>query len=168
MVQQSLTMSGDASEAPSLVERDFPEDTAVRFNYLPAVHATLALDHGDSSKAIELLQVAVPYELSRPRSGTFTYFGALYPVYLSGQAYLAARQGTEAAREFQKIVDRRGITIGDAFSALAHLGLARAYAVSGDKAKARKKCQDFRALWKDADSEIPILKKAKVEYAKLQ
>jgi serine/threonine protein kinase/tetratricopeptide (TPR) repeat protein len=166
-----LAMSGDASEAQSLandLERDFPEDTSVRFNYLPAVHATLALHHGDPSKAIELLQVAVPYELSSPRSATFAYFGALYPVYLRGQAYLAARQGTEAAREFQKIVDRRGITIGDAFSALAHLGLARAYAVSGDNAKARKKYQDFLTFWKDADSEIPILKKAKLEYAKLQ
>ena len=167
----ALAMSGDASQAQSLtndLERDFPEDTSVRFNYLPAVHATLALDHGDSSKAIELLQVAVPYELSSPRSATFAYFGALYPVYVRGQAYLAARQGAEAAREFQKIVDHRGIVIGDAFGVLAHLGMARAYALQGDTAKARKKYQDFFTVWKDADSEIPILKKAKVEYAKLQ
>ena len=167
----ALAMSGDASQAQSLtndLERDFPEDTSVRFNYLPAVHATLALDHGDSSKAIELLQVAVPHELSSPRSATFAYFGALYPVYVRGQAYLAARQGAEAAREFQKIVDHRGIVIGDAFGVLAHLGMARAYALQGDTAKARKKYQDFFTVWKDADSEIPILKKAKVEYAKLQ
>ena len=167
----ALAMSGDASQAQSLtndLERDFPEDTSVRFNYLPAVHATLALDHGDSSKAIEFLQVAVPYELSSPRSATFAYFGALYPVYVRGQAYLAARQGAEAAREFQKIVDHRGIVIGDAFGVLAHLGMARAYALQGDTAKARKKYQDFFTVWKDADSEIPILKKAKVEYAKLQ
>jgi tetratricopeptide (TPR) repeat protein len=162
----ALAMSGDASQAQSLtndLERDFPEDTSVRFNYLPAVHATLALDHGDSSKAIELLQVAVPHELSSPRSATFAYFGALYPVYVRGQAYLAARQGAEAAREFQKIVDHRGIVIGDAFGVLAHLGMARAYALQGDTAKARKKYQDFFTVWKDADSEIPILKKAKVE-----
>jgi len=166
-----LAMSGDAYQAQSLandLERDFPEDTSVRFNYLPAVHATLALGHGDPSKAIELLQVAVPYELSSPRSATFAYFGALYPVYVRGQAYLAARQGAEAAREFQKIVDHRGIVIGDAFGVLAHLGMARAYAMQGDTAKARKKYQDFLTLWKDADSEIPILKKAKVDYAKLQ
>jgi serine/threonine protein kinase/tetratricopeptide (TPR) repeat protein len=167
----ALAMSGDASQAESLTNdlaRDFPEDTSVRFNYLPAVHATLALDHGDPSKAIELLEVAVPYELSSPRSATFAYFGALYPVYVRGQAYLAARQGAEAAREFQKIVDHRGIVIGDASGVLAHLGMARAYAMQGDTAKARKKYQDFLTVWKDADSEIPILKKAKQEYAKLQ
>jgi len=165
-----LAMSGDASQAQSLandLERDFPEDTSVRFNYLPAVHATLALDRGDPAKAIELLQAAVPYELSSPRSATFAYFGALYPVYVRGQAYLAARQGAEAGREFQKIVDHRGIVIGDAFGVLAHLGMARAYAMQGDTAKARKSYRDFLTLWKDADSEIPILKKAKMESAKL-
>jgi hypothetical protein len=86
---------------------------------------------------------------------------------MRGQAYLIARRGAEAAREFQKIVDHPGITIGDAFSTLAHLGLARAYAVSADKAKARATYEDFLALWKDADPEIPILKQAKAEYAKL-
>ncbi len=166
-----LAMSGDASQAQFLandLERDFPEDTSVRYNYLPAVYATLALDHGDPSKAIKLLQVAIPYELSSPRSATFAYFGALYPVYVRGQAYLAARQGAEAAREFQKIVDHRGIVIGDAFGVLARLGMARAYAMQGDTANARKNYQDFLTLWKDADSEIPILKKAKLESAKLQ
>jgi len=167
----ALAMSGDASQAQSLandLEREFPEDTSVRFNYLPAIYATLALDHGDPAKAIKLLQVAVPYDLSSPRSATFAYFGALYPVYVRGQAYMAARQGAEAAREFQKIVDHRGIVIGDAFGVLAHLGMARAYAMQGDTAKARKNYQDFLALWKDADNEIPILKKAKTESAKLR
>jgi tetratricopeptide (TPR) repeat protein/predicted Ser/Thr protein kinase len=166
-----LAMSGDVFQAQSLandLERDFPEDTSVRFNYLPAVYATLALVHGDPSKAIKLLQVSVPYELSSPRSATFAYFGALYPVYVRGQAYLAARQGAEAAREFQKIVDHRGIVIGDAFGVLAHLGMARAYTMQGDTAKARKNYQDFLTVWKDADSEIPILKRAKSESAKLQ
>jgi eukaryotic-like serine/threonine-protein kinase len=166
-----LAMSGNTSQAQSLandLERNFPEDTSVRFNYLPVVYATLALDHGDPLKAIELLQAAVPYELSSPRSATFAYFGALYPVYVRGQAYLAAHQGAEAAREFQKIVDHRGIVIGDAFGVLAHLGMARAYAMLGDTTKARKNYQDFLTLWKEADSEIPILKKAKVESARLQ
>jgi tetratricopeptide (TPR) repeat protein/predicted Ser/Thr protein kinase len=166
-----LAMSGGVSQAKSLandLERDFPEDTSVRFNYLPAVYATLALERGDPSRAIELLQVAIPYELSSPRSATFAYFGALYPVYVRGQAYLAAHQGAEAAREFQKIVDHRGIVIGDAYGVLAHLGMARAYAMQGDTAKARKNYQDFLTLWKDADPEIPILKKVKVESAKLQ
>jgi predicted Zn-dependent protease len=103
-----------------------------------------------------------------PRSATFAYFGALYPVYVRGQAYLAAHQGSEAAREFQKIVDHPGITIGDAFGVLAHLGLARAYALTGDTAKARAAYQDFFTLWKDADPGIPVLKQAKAEYAKLQ
>jgi eukaryotic-like serine/threonine-protein kinase len=166
-----LSMSGEASQAQSLandLEKDFSEDTSVRFDYLPAIRASLALARGDPAKAIEGLQANVPYDISSPRSATFAFFGALYPVYLRGQAYLAAHQGAEAAREFQKIVDHPGITIGDAFSVLAHLGLARAYAVSGDTAKARAAYNDFFNLWKDADSEIPILKQAKAEYAKLQ
>ncbi len=167
----ALGMSGEGSQAQSLaneLERDFPEDTSVRFNYLPAVRATLALNHGDPSRALELLQVNLPYEISSPRSATFAYFGALYPVYIRGQAYLAAHQGAEAAREFQEIVNHRGVTIGDAFSVLAHLGLARAYAVSGDTAKARAAYQDFLTLWKDADPDIPILVAAKAEHAKLK
>jgi eukaryotic-like serine/threonine-protein kinase len=165
-----LAMSGEASQAQSLandLERDFPEDTSVRFYYLPAVRASLALNHGNTSQAIEFLQANVPFELGVPRSATFAYFGALYPVYVRGQAYLAAHQGSEAAREFQKIVDHPGITIGDAFGVLAHLGLARAYALTGDTAKARAAYQDFFTLWKDADPGIPVLKQAKAEYAKL-
>ena len=134
----------------------------------PTVRASLALNHGATYKAIEFLQANVPFDLGVPRSATFEYFGALYPVYVSGQAYLATQQGADAATEFQKIVDHPGITIGDALGALAHLGIARAYAMQGDTAKARKKYQDFLTLWKDADSEIPILKKAQAESAKLQ
>jgi len=166
-----LAMAGDAAQAQSLaddLEGDFPEDTSVRFYYLPSVRASLALNHGDTSKAIEFLQANVPFDLGMPRSATFAYFGALYPVYVRGQAYLAARQGVEASREFQKIVDHPGITIGDAFGVLAHLGLARAYALTGNTPKARAAYQDFFTLWKDADSGIPVLKLAKAEYAKLQ
>jgi serine/threonine protein kinase/tetratricopeptide (TPR) repeat protein len=165
-----LAMAGDEAQAQSLadgLERDFPEDTSVRFYYLPTVRASLALNHGDTSKAIEFLQANVPFDLGVPRSATFAYFGALYPVYVRGQAYLAARQGAEAAKEFQKIVDHPGITIGDAFSALAHLGLARAYALTKDTATARAKYREFFTLWKDADSDVPILVKAKREYATL-
>jgi tetratricopeptide (TPR) repeat protein/predicted Ser/Thr protein kinase len=166
----AIAMSGDAFQAQSLandLERDFPEDTSVRFDYLPAVRASLALGHRQPAKAIEVLQVTFPYDISSPRSATFAYFGALYPVYLRGQAYLATHKGAEATSEFQKIVDHPGITIGDAFSVLAHLGLARAYAMQGDTVKARVAYQDFLALWKDADPDIPILKQAKAEYAKL-
>jgi len=92
----------------------------------------------------------------------------LYPVFVRGEAYLAAHQGKEAAAEFQKILDHRGIVLNEPIGALAHLGLARAYAMQGDTAKAKAAYQDFLTLWKDADLDIPILKQAKAEYAKLK
>ena len=167
----ALAIAGDSSEAQTLtndLERSFPEDTSVKFNYLPSVRAFLALNHGDSAKAIEILQVSVPYELGQPRSAQTNFFGALYPIYARGQAYLAARQGAEAAREFQKILDHPGIMVGDPVGVLARLQLGRAYAVQGDAAKAKASYQSFFALWKEADPDIPVLKQAKVEYAKLQ
>jgi lipopolysaccharide biosynthesis regulator YciM len=105
--------------------------------------------------------------LGTPRSTIHGYFGALYPVYVRGLAYLAARQSTEAAAEFQKILDHRGIVVSDPIGALARLQLGRAFALSGDKTKAKMVYQDFLTLWKDADADIPILKQAKAEYAKL-
>jgi len=92
----------------------------------------------------------------------------MYPVYVRGQAYLLAHQGKEAAAEFQKIIDHRGIVLNEPIGALAHLQLGRAYAMQGDTAKSRAAYQDFLTLWKDADPDIPILKQAKAEYAKLQ
>ena len=94
--------------------------------------------------------------------------GTLYPAYLRGQAYLSVHSGTAASREFQKILDHRGLVLNFPLGALAHLGIARAYVLSGDAAKSRTAYQDFFALWKDADPDIPILKQAKAEYAKLQ
>jgi len=91
----------------------------------------------------------------------------MYPVYVRAEAFLAGHQGSEAATEFQKILDHRGIVVNAPIGALAHLGLARAYALSGDTVKAKTAYQDFLTLWKDADPDIPILKQAKVEYAKL-
>ena len=167
----ALAMAGDSSQAQTLtndLERSFPEDTSVKFNYLPVVRAFLALNHGDPAKAIELLQVAVPNELGQPRSSQTGFFGALYPIYARGQAYLAVRQGTEASTEFQKILDHHGIMIGDPVTSLAHLGLGRAYALQGDTARAKAAYRDFLTLWKDADPDIAILKEAKAEYAKLQ
>jgi tetratricopeptide (TPR) repeat protein len=167
----ALSIAGDSSQAQTLtndLERSFPEDTSVKFNYLPTVRAFLALNHGDPAKAIELLQVAVPYELGQPRSSQGAFFGALYPVYARGQAYLVTRQGAEAAMEFQKILDHPGTMVGDPISVLAHLQLGRAYAMSGDIAKAKAAYQDFLTLWRDADPDIPILKEAKAEYAKLE
>jgi tetratricopeptide (TPR) repeat protein len=144
----------------------FPEDTVVRFNYLPTIRAQLALNRDDASMAVATLRAAAPYELGSPGTGVFST--ALYPVYVRGEAYRAAHQGSEAAAEFQKILDHRGVVFNEPIGALAHLGLARAYALSGDIAKARTKYEDFIALWKDADADIPILRQARTEYAKLQ
>jgi len=166
----ALAIVGDSSQAQTLandLDRSFPEDTSVKFNYLPTVRAFLALNHGDPAKAIELLQVAVPYELGQPRSSQTGFFGALYPTYARGQAYLAARQGPEAAREFQKILDHPGMMVGDPIGVLAHLQLGRAYALQGDTTKAKAAYHDFLTLWKDADPDIAVLKQAKAEYAKL-
>jgi len=167
----ALAIAGDSAQAQTLtndLESSFPEDTSVKFNYLPTVRAFLALNHGDPAKAIELLQVAVPYELGQPRSAQTGFFGALYPIYARGQAYLAAGQGTEAAREFRKILDHPGIMVGDPIGVLAHLQLGRAYAMQGDTTKAKTAYQAFLTLWKDADPDIPVLKQGKAEYARLQ
>jgi serine/threonine protein kinase/Tfp pilus assembly protein PilF len=167
----ALAIAGDSLQAQTLtadLERSFPEDTSVKFNYLPSVRAFLALNQSDPAKAIELLQVSVPYELGQPRSAQTSFFGALYPVYARGQAYLAAHQGAEAAKEFQKILDHPGIMVGDPIGVLAHLQLGRAYAVQGEIAKAKAAYLVFLTLWKDADPEIPVLKQGKAEYAKLQ
>jgi eukaryotic-like serine/threonine-protein kinase len=159
----ALTLAGDAAQAlaDDLAKR-FPEDTVVQFNYLPTLRAQLALSRNDSSKAIEALQAAAPYELGN------VGYGALHPVYVRGEAYLTGHQGNEAAAEFQKILDQRGVVVNEHIGALAHLGLARAYALHGDTAKARAAYQDFLALWKDADPDVPILKETKAEYAKLK
>src|SRR5207253_4606800 len=116
-------------------------------------------------QALVFLEAAAPYELADPPP---TPEDTLYPVYLRGQAYLAAHNGTAAAAEFQKFLNHRGIVLNFPLGALAHVGLARAYAMAGDTAKSRTSYQDFFALWKDADPDIPILKQAKDEYAKLQ
>jgi len=167
----ALALAGDPSRAQTLandLERRFPEDTSVQFNYLPALRALLALNHGEPAKAIDLLKVAVPYELAVPAVDFYAFFGGLYPVYVRGLAYLAAHQGAEAATEFQKILDHRGIVVSDPIGALAHLQLGRAYALAGDTAKAKAAYQDFLQLWKDADPDITILKDAKGEYGKLK
>jgi eukaryotic-like serine/threonine-protein kinase len=167
----ALGMSGDSSHAQALaddMQKRFPEDTSVRFSYLPVVQALLALNHGEPERALGLLQVAAPHELGVPRSTVSGLFGARYPVYLRGQAYLAAKKGTAAAAEFQKIREHRGIVVNDPIGALARLQLGQAYALSGDKTKARSSYEDFLALWKDADPDIPILKQAQAEYAKLK
>jgi DNA-binding winged helix-turn-helix (wHTH) protein/tetratricopeptide (TPR) repeat protein len=166
----ALALSGESTQALILandLQRNFPEDTAVRFNYLPTVSALVALNHGENAKARDLLQTAAPNELGQPRSAINGFFGALYPIYVRGQAYLAERKGAEAAVEFQKILDHRGAVVSDPVRTLAGLQLGRAYLQSGDKARARIAYQNFLVLWKDADTDIPILQQAKAEYATL-
>ena len=151
----------------TICEKRFPEDTSVRSSYLPSLDALLALNRGEPSRAIEILQVAVPNELGTQRSWIHGNFGALYPVYVRGLAYLALHQGAEAAAEFRKILDHRGIVISDPVGAVARLQLARAYVLMGDIVKAKPAYQDFFRLWKGADPDIPILQQANAEYAKL-
>ena len=170
----ALALSRDSSRSQALTEdltRRFPEDTRVQFTYAPTLRALLALNHSQLSNAVELLQTAVPYELGLPTEGgseSLLGAGNLHAAYVRGLAYLAAHQGAEAAAEFQKILDHRGIVISDPIGALAHLQLGRAYSLSRDKTKAKSAYQDFLTLWKDADPDIPILKQAKIEYTKLQ
>ena len=169
----ALALSGDSSRSEALTEdlsRRFPEDTRVQFTYAPTLRALLALNRSQPSKAVELLQTTIPYEGGSPTVGGSEYLlgaGNLYPAYVRGLAYLAAHQGAEAAGEFQKIIDHRGIVISDPVGALAHLQLGRAYALSGDKTKAKSAYRNFLTLWKDADPDIPILQQAQAEYANL-
>jgi serine/threonine protein kinase/tetratricopeptide (TPR) repeat protein len=166
-----LALSGDRAGSQRLADdlaKRFPEDTPVQFEYLPTLRALFALNDNSPSAAIERLQTAIPYDLAMPGTAFFAKFGGLYPAYVRGQAYLEEGRGREAAAEFRKVLDHRGIVLADPIGALAHVQLGRAYVVAGDMVRAKKAYQDFLALWKDADPEIPILKQAKVEYAKLQ
>jgi len=160
-VALDLARAGDAARAESLADetaKTYPSDTAVHQYYLPAIRAEIAIDRSDPGKAIELLQPAAQYDLAT----------SLLIPYERGKAYLLEHKGNEAASEFQKLLDHRGAVGFLMYGAVAHLQLGRAYALSGDNAKARTAYQDFFALWKDADPGIPILIAAKSEYAKLK
>ena len=165
----ALAAAGN-SKAESLTDqpqKQFPEDTIVRFIYLPTIQAELALERNDPAKAIDALQAAAPYELGSP-GNTAAFTPSLYPIYVRGQAFLAAHRGSEAASEFEKILNWRGVVQNQPIAPLAHLGLARAYALEGDSAKTRAAYEEFFGLWKDADPDIPILHRAKAEQARLQ
>jgi eukaryotic-like serine/threonine-protein kinase len=162
----ALALAGEERQVKALVDdlgMRYPEDTLVQFSYLPTARAQMALNRKDSSKALQALQAASPYEL-----GAGGESGAFYAIFLRGQAYLMAHKGSDAAAEFQKILDHPGIVLNEPIGALAHLGIARAYVLVGDPTKAKSAYQDFLTLWKDADADLPILKQAKAEYAKLQ
>jgi len=166
----ALAYAGDANRARVLADglgRRFPEDTTLQLTYLPTLRAKLALLRSNPQQAVDILRVAAPHELGLSALSGYNW-PSLYPVYVRGEAYLAAHQGNEAATEFQKILDHRGIVLNEPIGAIAHLQLGRAYAIQGDAAKSRAAYQDFLTLWKDADPDIPIFKQAKAEFARLQ
>ena len=155
--------AGEVAKAQALADevgKAFPDGTLVNKFELPAIRATIELDRNNPGKALELLQPVQPYDLSNGRG--------MWPAYKRGYANLALRKGPEAAADFQKVIDHPGIVQMTITGALSRLGLARAYVLEGDTTKARTAYQDFFALWKDADPDVPILKEAKAEYAKLR
>ncbi len=166
----ALALSGGLSRSRALaddLERRFPEDTSVRFSYLPTLRALFSLQAREPVVAIQLLQASARFDLAVPGIAFNGFYGALYSVYVRGEAYLAAHQPAEAATEFQKIIDHRGIVLGDPMDAMARLQLGRALARSGDTVRAKTVYEDFLNLWNAADSDISLLKQARAEYAKL-
>jgi tetratricopeptide (TPR) repeat protein len=159
----TLARAGDTAGAEKLaaeLEKTYPLDTLVQRYRLPTTRAAVTLQRKDPNQAIEQLKATSAIELGDQ--------GDLLPVYLRGEAYLMLRDGNAAAAEFEKFIDHRGVVVNSPLGALARLGLARAYAVQGDTAKAKTAYQDFLTLWKDADPDIPVLIAAKAEYAKLK
>ncbi|HLW79795.1 MAG TPA: protein kinase, partial [Terriglobia bacterium] len=163
---ETLARLGDKVQAEKLIDglaREFPTDTILTQVNIPVTRALLQMDAKNPAQAVAALEPSRPYELGGPP------FGADYwPIYMRGEAQLQARDGVKAAAEYQKILDHRGINPINPLYTLARLGLGRAYALQGDKAKARTAYQDFLAAWKDADPDVPVLIEAKAEYAKLQ
>jgi eukaryotic-like serine/threonine-protein kinase len=169
LVALSSARAGDMPHAQSIADdlnRRFPVNTVIQNVWLPTIHAEIELAHGNAAKAIDLLKPAATYELGEG-IGSLNMV-CILPAYTRGEAFLAAKDGASAATEFQKIIDHRGLVSNCWTGSLAHLGLARSFALQGDKTKARTAYQDFLAIWKDADPGVPILQQAKSEYAKLQ
>jgi serine/threonine protein kinase/tetratricopeptide (TPR) repeat protein len=168
----ALALLDDTAQAHRIeadLERRYPQDTSVQFNYLPALRALEALNRSDPAKALELTQAATPYELAVPGTSYFTgacFFGALYPIYVRGLAYSRMGRHPEAAAEFQKILDHPGIVLNDPIGPMARLQLARAKSASGDREKSAAVYKHLLTLWKDADPGIPVVQEAKAESAK--
>jgi eukaryotic-like serine/threonine-protein kinase len=165
-----LARSGEAAHSRTILEalqKSEPTNTYLKVYWFPVIEASIAMAQQAPDRAIVALEPSLPYELGgappNPQNNA-----TLYPAYLRGLAYLAQKNGPAAAAEFQKFLDHSGIVQNFLLGSLAHLQLARAYAMQGATAKAKSAYQDFFVLWKDADHDIPILKEAKAEYAKLQ
>jgi tetratricopeptide (TPR) repeat protein len=166
----ALALSRNSSSASAIVtrlEKQYPEDTCVRFSYAPAVRALLALNQGRPAKAIELLTVSKAYELAQTGVSMYVHYGTLYPTYVRGLAYQQLHKPREAAPEFQRMLDHPGLLLADPIGPAARVQLARALRDAGDTAKAKAAYQAFLALWKDADREIPLLQQARTEFARL-
>jgi eukaryotic-like serine/threonine-protein kinase len=160
----ALARGGDATKAKTLLdaaERAEPTNTLLKVYWFPLIHAAIAMDQSAPDRAILALEPVLPYELGGN-------IGWIYPAHVRGQGYLAQKNGSAAAAEFQKLIDHSALVGNGLLGSLAHLQIARAYEMSGDSAKAKGAYQDFLGLWKDADPDLPILKAAKAEYAKLQ
>jgi len=161
-----LARTGDAGRSQKLMDelaKDFPTNTLLNAIWVPLARATNQIRADQPGKAVDTLEAAAPYEMGAPPDGA-----SYWPMYVRGEAYLRLRNGVKAATEYQKVLDHRGIDPTSPLYPLARLGLGRAYALQGDAARAKAAYQDFFAAWKDADPDVPILKQAKAEYAKLQ
>jgi eukaryotic-like serine/threonine-protein kinase len=167
----ALALTGELSRSQALLkdlEARYPQDTTVQISYLPALRGLIALKQGKFAEALTGLEPALANEFALPATAFIANFGSLYPAYVRGLTFMASRQPAEAAIEFQKILDHRGIVLQDPVDALARLQLARALAASGDLPRARASYQDFLTLWKQADPDVPLLKQAQAEAAKLR
>jgi tetratricopeptide (TPR) repeat protein len=163
----ALARSGESPQSKAIMEalkKSESSNSFLKVYWFPVIEASMAIAQHAPDRAIIALEPSLPYELGNPPPEAT---GTLHPAYLRGLAYLARKNGAAAAAEFQKFLDHPGIVQNSLFGSLAHLELGRAYAISGDQTKAKTAYQDFFTLWKDADPDIPILKEAKVEYAKL-
>jgi eukaryotic-like serine/threonine-protein kinase len=165
-----LQDNGQAHKIAAQMEKLYPEDTSVQFSYLPALRAIDALNQRDPARALEMTDVAVPYDLAAPGTAFYTgaFFGALYPMYLRGIAYSRMGRHREAASEFQKILDHPGIMLNDPMGPMARLQLARALAAAGNRAKSAAIYRDLLSIWKDADPDIRVVQEASAEASKVQ
>ncbi|MGA7908924.1 MAG: hypothetical protein WCA16_16055, partial [Candidatus Sulfotelmatobacter sp.] len=162
----ALARAGEASQSRTMLEalqKSEPSNSYLKVYWFPVIEASIAMAQLAPDRAVVALEPSLPYELGGPPPGT-----TMYPAYIRGLGFLAQRNGPAAAAEFQKFLDHSGVVQNFLLGSLAHLQLGRAYAISGDTAKAKTSYRDFLTLWKDADPDIPILKEAKAEYAKLQ
>jgi tetratricopeptide (TPR) repeat protein len=167
----ALALSGDSSRSEVLardLEKRLPEDTFVKFTYAPVLRALSALERGKPTNSVQQLQIALPYEVAaNGLNFNHFYLGGLHSAYVHGEALIASHRYVEAAAEFQKILNHRGLVGLDPIGVLSHLQLGRAYVLAGDRIKAKSAYEDFLSLWKNADPDVPILKSARAEYDRL-